>query len=300
MEGCPVTSTDGRTKISVVPHFSRLHEWIAMDEGYFQQEELDPELLPEVMHAVSSHTGDTYGERPQDLPFVRQQKVTNSACEWGTACNAGAGMGRLVPDLYTVGRFAIFARPGSEITRLIDLRDVPVGVGMRAGSHFTALATLSQVLPHEHITLTHTGGPGTRLVALLDGEIEAANLLDPEIPIAESKGLRKLAQGEFRMTFWVAPDIEPDVLNRYFRALRTADEALAAHPERYLHLWRHNVPPALAGEYDYSMFGLGERFVWEPYSEEMFQDALDFAKRWQLDDQVRERSYARLLVPAGL
>ncbi len=295
-----MTTTDGSTKISVVPHFSRLHEWIAMDEGYFQREGLDSELLPEVMHAVSSHKGDNYGERPQDLPFVRQQKVTNSACEWGTACNAGAGMGRLVPDLYTVGRFAIFTRPGSTITRLIDLRDVPVGVGMRAGSHFTALATLNQVLPRDHIVLTHTGGPGTRLVALLDGEIEAANLLDPEISIAESKRLRKLAQGEFRMTFWVAPDIDPDVLNRYFRALRAADEALVAHPDRYLHLWQHNVPPALAGEYDYSTFGLGERFVWEPYSEEMFQDALDFAKKWRLDDQVRERTYTRLLVPAGL
>ena len=295
-----MTSMEAPTKISVVPHFSRLHEWIAMDEEYFQAEGLDPELLPEVMHAVSSHKGDNYGERPQDLPFVQQQKVTNSACEWGTACNAGAGMGKLVPDLYTVGRYAIFVRPGSTITRLIDLRDVPVGVGMMAGSHFTALETLNQVLPREHIKLTHTGGPGTRLVALLSGEIEAANLLDPEIAIAESKGLRKLAQGEFRMTFWVAPDIEPDVLNRYFRALRKADEALAAHSEKYLHLWAHNVPPALAGEYDYATFGLGERFVLEPYSAEMFRDALDFANKWQLDDHVRERAYERLLVPAGL
>lgn len=294
------TDADRRAKISVVPHFSRLHEWIAMEEGYFQAQGLDPELLPEVMHAVSSHKGDNYGERPQDVPFVQQQKVTNSACEWGTACNAGAGMGRLVPDLYTVGRFAIFARPGSPITRLIDLRDVPVGVGMRAGSHFTALEMLSQVLPREHIKLTHTGGPGTRLVALLDGEVEAANLLDPEIAIAESKGLRAIARGEFRMTFWVAPDIEPDVLNRYFRALRRADEALMVHPEKYLHLWAHNVPPALDGDYDYSTFGLGERFVWEPYSEEMFREALAFANKWQLDDQVRERAYERLLVPAGV
>ena len=295
-----MTSIDGPTKISVVPHFSRLHEWIAMDEGYFQQEGLEPELLPEVMHAVSSHKGNNYGERPQDLPFVQQQKVTNSACEWGTACNAGAGMGRLVPDLYTVGRFAIFARPGSKITRLLDLRDVPVGVGLRAGSHFTALETLSQVLPREHITLTHTGGPGTRLVALLNGEIEAANLLDPEIPIAESKGLRKVAQGEFRMTFWVAPNIEPQVLNHYFRALRLADDALLAHPDKYLHLWAHNVPPALAADYDYTTFGLGERFVWEPYSEEMFREALEFAGKWQLDDHVQERVYNRLLVPADL
>ena len=99
-----------RTRIEVVPHFSRLQEWIALDEEFFQQEGLEPEILPNVMHAVSSHRGDAYGQRPQDLPFVQQMEVVNSACQWGTACNAGAGMGKLVPDLYTVGRVAIFTK----------------------------------------------------------------------------------------------------------------------------------------------------------------------------------------------
>jgi hypothetical protein len=44
MQGSTVTSLNRPTKINVVPHFSRLHEWIAMDEGYFQQEGLDPEI----------------------------------------------------------------------------------------------------------------------------------------------------------------------------------------------------------------------------------------------------------------
>ena len=295
-----MTETEAMTRISVVPHFSRLHEWIALEERYYQQEGLEPELLPEVMHAVSSHTGDSYGHRPQDMPFVRQQKVANSACEWGTACNAGAGMGKLVPDLYTVGRYAIFTKPGSTVTRLVDLWDVPLGVGMMAGSHFTALHTLSQALPRERIKLTHTGGPGARLVALLNGEIEAANLLDPEIAIAESHGLRALARGGFRMTFWVAPDMMPDVLAGYFRALKRADEALSQHPERYMPLWERNVPPALTGDYDYTTFGLGEKFIFEPYSEAMFQEAMDFAKAWGLDDHVTESRYGRLIVPAGI
>ena len=104
-----------RTRVLVVPHFSRLQEWIALDEGFFQQEGLEPEMLQDVMHSVSSHHGDVYGQRPQDLPFVQHMEVVNSACQWGTACNAGAGMGKLVPDLYTVGRFALFTRPGSKI-----------------------------------------------------------------------------------------------------------------------------------------------------------------------------------------
>ncbi len=289
-----------RIPVQVVPHFSRLQEWIALDEGFFQDEGLEPEMLQDVMHAVSSHHGDQYGQRPQDLPFVRQMDVVNSACQWGTACNAGAGMGRLVPDLYTVGRFALFTKPDSRVQRLADLRDIPVGVGEMAGSHFTTLGVLEQVLPGEHIRTVHTGGPGQRLLALLRGEIEAATLLDPEIAIAEVKGLRELARGEFLITFWVGPMISQDVLKAYFHALKRADEALSRDPEKYLHLWERNVPPALMGEYNYSRFGLGEKFVFEPYTEEMFQQALQFAEKWNLHTHIQDNQYSNLTVTVGI
>lgn len=295
-----MTTAKQRTPIQVVPHFSRLQEWIALDEGFFQEEGLEPAMLQEVMHAVSSHSGDQYGQRPQDMPFVRQMEVVNSACQWGTACNAGAGMGRLVPDLYTVGRFALFTKPGSRVQRLVDLRDIPVGIGEMAGSHFTTLQVLEQVLPRTHICTVHAGGPGQRLLALLRGEIEAATLLDPEIAIAEAKGLRELARGEFLITFWVASTISQDVLQAYFRALKRADEALSQHPERYLPLWERNIVPALKGAYDYSTFGLGEKFVFEPYTEEMFEQAIQFARRWNLHTHIQENRYNHLIVPAGI
>ena len=291
------TPSDKLTPINVVPHFSRLHEWIALEEGYFQDEGLEPHMLTDVMHSVSSHRGDEYGQRPQDLPFTQGQEVANSACEWGTACNAGAGMGRVVPDLYSVGRYAIFVRPGSEIERLYELRDVPIGIGQMAGSHFTTLKTLGEVLPKEHIKTVHSGGPGERLVTLLDEKVEAANLLDPEIPIAEEKGLRKLAQGEFVITFWVSPTIAQDTLGKFFRALRLADEALERDTDRYLHLWERNVPPALEDDYDYAAFGRGEKLIFEPYSQEMFEDAMQFARAWGLHERVRESNYDRLVAP---
>ena len=294
------TSSDEPTSINVVPHFSRLHEWIALEEGYFRDEGLEPRMLTDVMHSVSGHQGDEYGQRPQDLPFVREEKVANSACEWGTACNAGAGMGRVVPDLYSVGRYAIFVRPGSEIRRLYELRDVPVGIGQMAGSHFTTLKTLGEVLPKEHIKTAHTGGPGQRLVALLNGEVEVANLLDPEIPIAEAEGLRKLAQGEFVITFWVSPTIGRGTLGRFFGALKRAEEALERDPDKYLRLWERNIPPALEGDFDYAAFGRGEKLIFEPYSPEMFEDAMQFAQAWGLHEHVLESSYDRLVVPLSI
>lgn len=294
------TETAPLTPIKVVPHFSRLHEWIALEEGHYQKEGLEPEMLPDVMHSVSSHHGDQYRQRPQDLPFVSGMQVANSACHWGSACNAGAGMGRFVGDLYTVGRYAIFASPGSEVEMLCQLRDRPVGIGEMAGSHFTSLNTLGQVIPREHLKLVHTGGPGQRLLALLEGEVEAANLLDPEIPIAEARGLRRLAQGEFMITFWVHPEIPPEVLGAFFRALRRAEGALKSDPERYLHLWERNVPPGLEGDHDYTTFGRGERMFFEPYSEEMYRDAIAFAERWGLAGNIEESRYEHLVAPVAV
>jgi NitT/TauT family transport system substrate-binding protein len=289
------------TPIKVVPHFMRLHEWIALEGGYYQDEGLEPVLMADVMHSVSGHRGDGYGRRPQDLPFVEEMEdLANSACAWGSVCNAGAGMGRFVSDLYGVGRFAIFTRDDSPHQRLTDLRDVPVGVGLRAGSHFTTLQTLEQVLPKEHIKVQHTGGPGRRLVALTDGEVDAATLLDPEIPIAEARGLRRLAEGEFRTLFWVSASIDPETLGRYFRALRRADEDVRASPEQHVHLWERNVPPELHGDYDYSRFGLGELLFFEPFDEDMLNEAVRFAERWELGENLREQRYENLVAPVTI
>lgn len=288
------------TRIHVVPHFMRLHEWIALEEGYYQAEGLEPDLLTEVMHDVSSHGADPYLQRPQDKPFLEGMEVANSACEWGSVCNAGAGMGRFIPDLYGVARYAFFVRPESKLARLADLAGVPVGVGLMAGSHFTGLKALELVLSPDQIKIENVGGPGKRLQALLNGEVEAANLLDPEIAIAEQKGLRKIAAGEFRTLFWVSPGIPQDALNGYFRALRKADVALRATPERYMPLWARNVPPAIAGDYDYARFGLGELLVFEPYPESTFEESVSFARRWELDRNMKEAAFEALSVPIRL
>lgn len=279
----------------------RLHEWVALDDGDYQAEGLEPELLTDVMHDVSAHGADPYFERPQDRPFTSgAMEVANSACEWGSVCNAGAGMGKFVADLYGVARFTIFAGPGSKLRRLSELAGVPIGVGLMAGSHFTTLRTLEMVLPPDQIKIENIGGPGRRLQALLSHEIEVANLLDPEIAIAEEKGLTPIAQGEFRTLFWVSSGIPTDTLGAYFRALRRADESLRANPSRYLHLWKKNLPPALSGDYDWSRFGLGELLVFERYPEAIFSDTVGFARRWGLDRNMRDESYAALATPSAL
>jgi NitT/TauT family transport system substrate-binding protein len=285
-----------RMPITVVPHFMRLHEWIAMDEGYFTEEDLEPALREDVMHAVSSHQGDPYKSRPQDLPFANQAEVANSACHWGSVCNAAAGMGKFVPDVYGVASFGIYVRPDSPIRTVEDLRDVPIGVGIMAGSHFTTLETLERHLPPEAIKIDYVGGPGSRLLALEEGRVEAANLLDPEIFIAEQQGLRRVIGGEFKTLFWVSATLPREVLTRYFAALRRADEALRAETAHFLPLWERNVPPVLRGrEYDVQGFGPGELLVFEPYPEDEFERTVAFARKWGLDGEMVETRYDSLI-----
>jgi hypothetical protein len=77
-------------------------------------------------------------------------------------------------------------------------------------------------------------------------------------------------------------------------------EALSRNPEKYMHLWERNVPPALKSEYDYSLFGLGEKFVFEPFTEEKFQQAIQFAEKGNQHNHIQDNQYGHLIVTAGI
>ena len=91
---------------------------------------------------------------------------------------------------------------------------MPISVGMRAGSHFNVPYRLEKYLPLEHIKTVNTGGFGARLKALLDGEVEAASLLPPQIAMAEQLGLRKIIEDRFKTLWWVPDSATPEVVHR--------------------------------------------------------------------------------------
>ncbi len=284
------------TPIKVVPHFMRLHEWMALEYGYYQDEGLTPEHLDHVTHGLLSHQDKAYYDRPQDRPFIEGITVVNAACHWGSASNAGAGMGKFVPDLYGVANYSFFVRADSPFRSLLDLANVPIGIGARAGTHYTTLKAMEMIHPRGKIVLNDLGGPGKRLQALEAGEIDAINLVDPVIDMALQRGHRRLAMGQFRILFWVSEDLDPEALKAYFRVLRRADEELRANPAPYLPLWERNIPTEMRGDYDYSRFCLGELMVFEPYGQGFFEETHAWLESWGLRDEMKETDYEELSI----
>jgi len=285
-------------RATVAPKGMGLNDFVAKEEGFFAAEGLEVEFDWKTFRGTqSSWKGLNYFERPQDRPYTKdRQDVIQGACVWGSICNASAGMGRFVPDAYGLSPWAIFVRADSNIRRPQDLKDIPISVGMRAGSHFNVPYRLEKYLPLENIKTVNTGGFGARLKALLDGEVEAASLLPPQIAMAEQLGLRKIMEDTFHTLWWVPPAAEPEVVLAYLRALDRAEQALETDLQKYLPLWKLAVPPELENRHpwDFSKFGRGERFIYRTIPHAEFDEVMDQVRRWGLDQYLKDRNYEQL------
>jgi NitT/TauT family transport system substrate-binding protein len=285
-------------KVRVAPKGMGLNDFVAQQEGFFAAEGIEVEWDLKTFRGTQSSWKDlAYKSRPQDRPYAEGDKnLIQCACAWGTISNASAGMGRFIPDCYGVSPWAIFVRPDSKIRRAEDLKDVPISVGMRAGSHFNVPYRLEKYLPLEHIKVINTGGFGARLRALLDGEVEAASLLPPQIDMAHQLGLRMVMEDEFHTLWWVPETAELADVRAYLRGLDRAEKALEADLKKYLPLWEKCIPPEFKDlrQWQYKKFSRGERFVFQPLPGAEFDEVMAQVKRWGLDDHLKEKSFEKL------
>jgi ABC-type nitrate/sulfonate/bicarbonate transport system substrate-binding protein len=275
-----------------------LNDFVAQQEGFFAAEGIEVEFDIKTFRGTqSSWKGLDYRSRPQDQPYAEGDKgLIQCACVWGSISNASAGMGRFVPDCYGVSPWAIFVRADSKIRKPQDLKDVPVSVGMRAGSHFNVPFRLEKYLPLENIKVVNSGGFGARLKALLDKEVEAASLLPPQIDMARQLGLRMVMEDEFHTLWWVPETADQNDVRAYLKGLDRAEQALDADLKKYLPLWEKAVPPEFKDvrKWDYSKFTRGERFVFKPIPQTEFDQTLEQVKRWDLDQYLKEKSFEKL------
>ena len=86
-------------------------------------------------------------------------------------------------------------------------------------------------------------------------------------------------------------------MRAYLRGLERAEKALQANLQKYLPLWKIAIPEDLVGlrDWDFSRFGRGERFVYQPLPRAEFDEIMVDTQRWGLDDYMKVREFEKLV-----
>jgi hypothetical protein len=265
-----------KDKFIIEPHF-RLQEWVAEEKGYFRDEGLDY-VFQELVQSTDGQIHDR-GDRMGAYQAIERGRTADvsCACHWTVGVAASAGHGRLYRDAYSVAPAGIFVPAESPIRNPADLADVPISVGYQSGSHYSTIQALEPYLPAERINLSFRDGMlFKRMARLIDGQVPAAALFSGPYYFAEQLGFRKVIDTTFMIATMIHGDPDPEDLSRFFRALRRAQRDIDLRPERYTHYYANEFPARYHAQMDPRRWGPGERIVFEPYTQEVFEETF----RW--------------------
>lgn len=283
----------------IQPH-TRLHEWVAEENGYFRDEGLDYVFETEgfaggtardpSVTAASEAPMQVRSGAFEDMEQGRSSDVS-CACHWAVNAASAAAHGKMYGGAYSVCPSGIFVSSASPYRDPADLAGVDVGVGYHSGSHYSAVEGLEPFLKADQITLRYVGRPYDRLRMMLDEQIPAVNVWGPSHYVLEQRGFRKLVDTTFVMGFLLSPETKRVDVERYFRGLLRAQQEIDLAPERYKHYWLREMPEDVQRIVDVRRFGPGERIVEQPYTRDMFERTHRWMQDWNLIDVASSARY---------
>jgi hypothetical protein len=259
----------------VIHTHGRLQEWVAEEKGYFLDEGLTDYRLSShgLLSAAHVHAPAMLDNRRgayQTYEEGRDASVS-CACHWTVNKAASAQFGRLWGECYTVTPCAVFVPVSSPIHSPEELAGVGVHVGYQSGSHYTTIQALQSFLTLDRIRLIFGGSPADRVDQLLDGTAPAATVFGAQYYLLEQLGFRKIVDATFMITAMVPESVEVADAHRYFAALRRAQADIDVSHQPYTHYYANELPERHRALVDVRRFGPGERFVFEPYTQEMYE-----------------------------
>jgi NitT/TauT family transport system substrate-binding protein len=289
----------------IQPH-SRLQEWVADESGYFRAEGLDY-----VFHVPGSidcmGVGRSYrlnGGSVQSTAEVKHGAFEtmeagrtcdiSAACHWAVNVAASGQHGKMWGHAYSVTPAGIYVAPDSPIRKPEELAEHEVGVGHHSGSHFSALQALEALLSPEQIKLKFIGSPNDRVAQLLDRRIESANVFGMQSYIVEQQGFRKVVDTSFMIGFLISgKEVEISDVEKYFRALQRAQRDIDVEHQRYTHYYLREMADEFKALVDVRAFGPGERLVFEPYTQDVYERTHRWMKKLELfpEEQLGEANY---------
>ena len=284
-------------KFVIAPHM-RLHEWIAVEKGYFDEVGLDYVLEDQLLSA----TGERHdlGDRVGAYQTYEQGRTcdVSSACHWTVNVASASGHGKLYADAYSVSPCGIFVPADSGIKRPEDLAGLPISVGYQSGSHYSTIQAMEAFVDRDQINLSFSDGLlFKRMEHLIEGTVPAANLFSGPYYFMEQLGFRKVLDTSFMMAVMVAEDANPKDVEKYFGALKRAQSDIDNRQELYTHYYRDEFPEKFRAQMDTRLFGPGERIVFETYSREIFDESRAWvAERDIFEDGVGHLDYDQAVV----
>ena len=262
----------------IIHTHGRLQEWVAEENGYFSAEGLTDYTLsrhgllsPDHVRALAPpFDPDNRQGAYQSYEQGRAASVS-CACHWTVNKAASSELGRLWGECYTVTPCGIFVPAKSMIRIPEDLADVAVHVGYQSGSHYTTIQALEPFLPAGRIKLAFGGSPADRVDQLLEGHAAAATVFGAQYYLMEQLGFRKILDATFMIAAMVPRGVDLDDVRRYFSALRRAQADIDLSHQPYTRFYANELPERHRALADVRRFGPGERFVFEPYTETMYE-----------------------------
>ena len=161
---------------------------------------------------------------------------------------------------------------------------MPISVGFQSGSHYSTIQALEQYLPADRINLSFDDGMlFRRMELLLDGKAPAAALFNGPYYFAEQLGFRKVIDSTFMIAAMINGDPDPEDIGKYFRALHRAQRDIDLRPELYTHYYRNEFPERFHAAMDTRRWGPGERIVFEPYTQDVYEQVVRMDRQaWHL------------------
>jgi NitT/TauT family transport system substrate-binding protein len=294
------------TRFVIQPHV-RLQEWVAEELGFFRDAGLDYEFQTDGFSAQSLATSSV--QTTDNVPIVESGAFedmskgracdVSSACHWAVNAAAATARGRMYGHAYSLSPSGIFVAPESPYQTPQDLAGIEIGVGYHSGSHYSAIQGLARFLDRDHIKLRFSGTPHDRTRLLLGRKVPAVNVFGAQFYIMEQLGFRKVVDTTFMMGFLLASDADLQDSERYFQALRRAQQEIDLEPEPYKHYYARELPLDLLALVDVRRFGPGERIVFEPYTRDIYDRTQHWMQTWDLfssEDTARSRYEDAVLI----
>ena len=172
--------------------------------------------------------------------------------------------------------------------------------GAKSASATTRAATSPRFRPRKRFCrrsrskLKFIGSPNDRVAQLLDRRIDAANVFGLQSYIVEQQGFRKVVDTSFMIGFLISgEDVAMDDVEKYFRALQRAQRDIDVEHQQYTHYYLREMADEFKPLVDVRAFGPGERLVFEPYTQEVYEQTHRWMKKLELfpEGQAADADY---------